>query len=273
MIGSRFKKLAIVAGAGALATASTLALSPFSASATDPPTTITTTTTVTAPATTTDHAVKFTAKVSPSKTTSAPVTKATGLVTFTITNSGSSSVLCIGKNPAPITATGRAFCKVGSGALTAAGSPYTVTAKYSGGNGFGSSTGFMTESIGLATATVKVTDDGPPATHTASTFTATVSGSALAGVPSGTVTFIATADKPHGKLVCQGGKTQPLTATDSTPAQMTATCLLPSTWLKLKKATHGDPTPYNSWTVTAIYNGDASYVAGSYGYKNGTATS
>jgi hypothetical protein len=269
MIGSRFKKLAIVAGAGALATASTLALSPFSASAA-----VTTTTTVTAPAATTGHAVKFTAKVSPSKTTSAPVTKATGNVTFTITGSNSSSVPCVGKNPAPITTTGRAFCKVASGALTASDSPYSVTATYSGGNGFGGSTGNMTETIGLAPTVVKVTDDGPPATHTASTFTATVSGSSAAGAPTGTVTFIVTA-KPHGKLVCQapGGKTQPLEATDSTPPQMAATCTLPTNWLKLKKATKSDPNPQNSWTVTAIYNGNGSYAAGSYGTKSGIAKS
>ena len=112
MIGSRFKKLAIVAGAGALATASTLALNPFSASATD----ATTTTTVTAPAATTGHAVKFTAKVSPSRTPS-PVTKATGTVTFTIVGSDNSSVACTGENTVTIAA-GRAICKVAPGPLT-----------------------------------------------------------------------------------------------------------------------------------------------------------
>ena len=113
---------------------------------------------------------------------------------------------------------------------------------------------------------------------TASTFTATVTGPA-AGSPTGSITFIVSADKPHGKLVCQaeagqpGGNTQPLVATSSTPPQMAATCTLPSNWLKLKKATKNNPKPENQWTVVATYSGDKSYAGGSYGVKSGTATS
>jgi hypothetical protein len=260
MIRSRMKKLAIVAGAGAVATASILALNPFSASAADA---AATTTTVTASAhATAGHSVKFTATVSP---------RATGIVTFTITGSDSSPVPCLGGNAPALKPTGAAICKVAPGVLKASASPYTVTASYAGNANFASSTGTMSESIGLATPTVKVTVDQTPATHQASTFTATVSGS-TAGAPTGTVTFIVTAQKPsHAKtLVCQGGKVQALSAT-GTPPQMTATCLLPATWLKLKKANKGDPNPSNTWTVVANYNGDKSYQAED-GIKSGTAT-
>ena len=108
MIGSRMKKLAIVAGAGAVATASTLALNPFSASAAD----TTTTTTVTASAqATSGQPVRFTAKVSPSKTTGHPVTKPPGTVTFKIMGSDSSTVDLFRREHSGFQATGR-LCKV-----------------------------------------------------------------------------------------------------------------------------------------------------------------
>ena len=89
-----------------------------------------------------------------------------------------------------------------------------------------------------------------------------------AGAPTGSVTFIVTADKPHGKLVCQGGNTQALSATSGTPPQMAATCSPPSGWPKLKKATKKNPNPENQWTVVATYGGDKSYAGGSYGINN-----
>ena len=180
------KEFAIIAGAGAVATASTLALNPFSASATDATTTTTTTVTGSAQATT-GQTVKFTAKVSPSKTT-APVTKATGTVTFTIVDNDAKSVSCAGGNSATLTATGRAFCRVSANTLTAASSPYTVTASYSGGNGFGPSTGTLSQTVSLAPTRVRVSVDGPPTSTTASTFTATVTGGS--GLPTGTVTLV-----------------------------------------------------------------------------------
>ncbi len=271
MIRSRMKQLAIIAGAGAVATASTLALNPFSASATDA---VATTTTVTASThATTGHSVKFTATVSPFKTTATPVTRASGIVTFTITGSDSSTVPCSGGNTPALKPTGGAVCKVAPGLLEASASPYTVTAAYASGNGnFASSTGTMSESINLATPTVKVTVATTPAVHQASTFTATVSGS-TAGTPTGTVTFIATAQKPSRPktLVCQGGKTQPLVATTATPHQMAATCTLPVGWLKLAAVSKKDPTPSNTWTVVANYNGDDSYQSAD-NYKSGTLT-
>jgi hypothetical protein len=265
------KKLAIVAGAGAVATASTLALIPFSASASDA---AATTTTVTGSAQATNgHSVKFTANISPFKTTAAPVTRASGLVTFTITGSDSSTVSCSGTNSPALRPTGAAFCKVAPGVLNASASPYTVTASYAGNANFAPSTGTLSQPIGLAPTTVKVTVDSAPTTQKASAFTATVSGSAAAP-PTGSVTFFVTADKPHGPQKCQGvgGDTQPLTATSSTPPQMAATCTLSAKWLKLKKATKAEPNPENQWTVVATYSGDKSY-ASSGNSKSGTAKS
>jgi hypothetical protein len=267
MIGSRIKKLAIVAGAGAVATASTLALIPFSASASATDAAATTVTVTASAHVTNGHSAKFTASLSPFKTASAPVTRASGLVTFTVTGSDSSTASCSGTNSPALRPTGVAFCKVLPGVLKASASPYTVTASYAGNVNFAPSTGTLSQSIGLAPSTVKVTVDSTPTTHKSSTFTATVSGSS-GGAPTGTVAFLVTA-KPHGALKCQGlkkGNVAPLVATSSTPPQMAATCNLGPSWLKLSKA-----APKNNWTVVATYSGDTTYGS-SGGHKSGTAT-
>jgi len=274
MIGSRLKKLAIVAGAGAVATASTLALNPFSASAAD--TTTTTTVTVSTQATS-GQPVRFTAKVTPSKTTGHPVTRASGTVTFKIVGADSSSVACAGGNSSPaLNATGHAYCKVSAGVLTAAASPYTVTATYSGGSGFATSSGTMSETIGLAPTKVKVTVDAAPTSTTASTFTATVTGPDAAVLPTGTVTFAIFADNQTRKkdLRCTGlhRDSELLTPSATTPPTATATCNLVAGWVKLPKATKTDPNPSSQWGVTAVYSGSTTFEGGS-GTKSGIATS
>jgi hypothetical protein len=269
MLGSRLKKVAIVAGAGAVATMTTLALNPFSASASgDTPTT----TTVLASAHATNgHAVKFTAKVKTAGETPAPAKKAGGTMSFSIVGSDSQPVPCTGGNSnLVLNPQGAAVCKVAAGALTAGASPYTVTATYSGSNTLAGSTGTLSESIGLAPTVTKVTASPAPSTQNPTTFTATVTGGG--GLPTGTVTFNVFADSPHGKLVCHKGKTQPLASNAGSPPQMVATCTMKMGWLKLPKASKTNPHPKSQWHVLATYNGDTSYATSS-GTKQGTATS
>jgi hypothetical protein len=264
MIRSRLKRIAIVAGAGAVATMATLAVNPFSAGADG--TTTSTTTTVTGPSTlTTGHAAKFIASVSPFETSSAPVTKATGTVTFTVTGHDSSTVSCAGGNNAlALSRKGKAICKVAADTLSASASPYTVTAVYSGDDNFGTSTGDLSQTIALAASHVKLTYLAKPTSGSSDTFTATVTGGAGTD-PTGYVVFTASSaaspSSPSASTLtkCGGGNHQALSASSATPPVMTATCVLPAKWFKVPAPTKSDPKPVGVWSVSASYAGDANY--------------
>jgi hypothetical protein len=259
MIRSRVRKIAIVAGAGAVATASVLALSPFSASAADPtPTTVV----VTAPATiTTGHAVTFTAAVSPFKTTSAPVVKAGGTVSFTITGSDASTVSCTGGNSALLlNGKGKAVCKVATGGLLASASPYTVSAIYTGDPNFSGNSGVLSQTVSRATTHVKLTFDAKPVSGATTTFTATVTGGS-GSMPTGTVLFSASSPGAQAaKLKCNpGGNSQPLAANSASVPVAQATCVLAANWFKVPAPTKTSPHPSNSWSVWASYSGDGNF--------------
>jgi large repetitive protein len=252
MMRSRLKKMAIIAGAGAIATMGTLALNPFSASADG----ASTSTSVSAPTSlTTGHAVNFTAFVTP--TTAIPGTKPTGTVTFTIVGSDNSSVACAGgvSNPT-INGKGKAVCKISSGTLVASASPYSVTAVYSGDDNFAGSTGSTSLDVTLAPSHVKLTYDAKPTSGSATTFTATVTGGGAGSLPTGQVIFAVSTSPSAGSTKCSGGNTQTLAASsDATPVAI-VTCALQAKWFKVPAATKTDPHPSASWTVTASYRGD-----------------
>jgi hypothetical protein len=265
MMRSRLKKIASIAGAGAVATVGTLALNPFSASAAG---TTTTATTVTGPSTvTTGHGVTLTAAVSPSKVTGPPVVKATGAVTFTITGSDDSSVPCA--NTPAVNGKGKATCVVAPGSLLAAASPYSVSAAYAGDTNFSASTGDFSVSVTAATAHVRLTVDSKPTSDSPSTFTATVTGGG-GTAPTGIVTFTVASNGKPAKLVCSpGGKKQTLAPNDATPPVATATCALAAGWMKVS-AKSGSST---SWTVVATYGGDGNFQGGASAKMSGTAKS
>jgi hypothetical protein len=269
MIRSRLKKMAIVAGTSAVLTAGTLALNPFSASADA----ATTTTTVSGPATvTTGHAATFTAVVAPSKTTTTPVVKASGAVTFTVTGSDNSNVPC--SNVPALGGTGKFTCKVAAGNLLASASPYTVTASYAGDGGanFGPSSGTLSETVNSATTHIKITFDSKPSNGASTVVTATLSGGSGA-LPTGDVTFSVdspSATKP-AMVNCGDGKTsgnfQALSSNGATKPQAVATCDLVAGWLNAT-ATNKDPHPVSTWQVTASYDGDSNYGR-VYAFKKG----
>jgi len=257
MIRSRVRKIVVVVGMGAVATATALALSPFSASAAPTPTV----TTVTGPATVvTGHAVTFTASVSPFKTP-APVTKATGTISFTITGSDSSTISCTGGNSAlPLNGKGKAVCQVAAGSLLASASPYTVSATYTGDANFGGGAGVLSQSVTSAKTRVVLTYDTKPASGSATTFTATVTGGP-GTLPTGSVLFSVTATTGVvSKAHCNpGGVLQPLSpSTGATPVSQ-ATCTLAANWFKVPVASKTSPHPMGTWTVSASYTGDANF--------------
>jgi hypothetical protein len=273
MIRSRLKRIAIVAGAGAVATMTTLAVNPFSAGAEG--TTTPTTTTVTGPSTlTTGHAAKFTATVDAA---SVPVTKTTAdTVTFTIVGSDSSTVACAGgSNVLALSGKGKAICKVSADTLSASASPYTVTAVYSGDDTYGTSTGNLSQTVAQAASHLKLAYLAKPTSGSSSTFTATVTGKAGSD-PTGSVLFAAssasTPSSPSSSslLRCSGGNHQALSASSATPPVMTATCVLPAKWFKVPAPSKLYPTPEANWTVTAEYSGDGNYTS-SGASKSGSA--
>ncbi len=267
---SRLRKIAISAGAGAIATFATLALNPFSASA-DP---AATTTTVSGPASlATGHPVTFTAAISPSKTT-APVVKATGTVTFTITGRDSSTVSCSGgTNAVALNGSGKAVCKIASGVLVASATPYSVAAAYSGDANFGPSTGSLSQTVSLAASHLKLTYDAKPTSGSATTFTATVTGGGAGSLPTGNVQFSVSAVPAPGNsslLKCTGGNAQALAPSSDPTPLAEATCVLQAKWFKVPAATKTDPHPTASWTVTASYSGDGN-LNGSTATKSGAS--
>jgi hypothetical protein len=249
------RKFAIVAGAAAVATMTTLALNPFSASAADA--TTATTTTVTGPAKlTVGHAVTFVAKIAPFK---AP--RATGTVTFTIVGSNSTTVACSGATSSPaLSHTGTASCKVAAGGLTGAGAPYAVTATYSGDGNYIGSSDEISQAVGLATTQITVSFDPNVTSGGATVVTVSLTGSSGL-LPTGKVHFaIPASNAPtKGKLDNCGGKKhddfQRLSTNDTT-SKPTAdvTCSLPAGWFNASST-----AKTSTWSVEASYDGDANF--------------
>ena len=169
-----------------------------------------TTTTVTSASdpTVTGQPVMFSATV-------APVSPATGLptgtVTFAITGTGGPPPSCDTPEPQPLSG-GVATCSV-SGGLLAAGSPYTVTATYSGDVNFATSAGSTSQDVDRAKATIGVTsssvslDTGQPVT-----FTATVTGITPPGfgTPTGSIVFSVVGSEGTIETCDSPGDTVPL---------------------------------------------------------------
>jgi hypothetical protein len=292
MFRGRGKKTVVAAGASVLMAAASLAIVPLVASAqgsaptstsvvAKPTSTVTgrgitikaTVVPVTGDASTARHAFRFRAGHR-AATPNAGVP--TGTVTFTITASnGKPSVACKTVNPATLMHNGKASCKVATGLLQAEGSPYTITAMYSGDSNFASSTGTTTETVGRARTHTKLrmgptrpVDDSPNAV------TATVKARGANGLETGTITFAVSSSPATGKTTCTNnngsGKpktydTQPLAVSGNVA---TAVCDLEPGWFVVTKPTTKDPHSRGSWNVSGSYSGDGNFLP-STGKKGG----
>ncbi len=161
----------------------------------------------------------------------------TGSVTFAATPHGSVTPANLCTNVA--LAAGTATCTTSS--LVSSGSPYKITATYSGPLAYQGSTGSLTQNV-LSTTSTSVTSSANPSSSGQSIqFTATVSGP---GTPTGNVTFTIT-DKNLVTYSCSGG---------SNAVALTggaAICTVPAGQLLSTNS------PFN---VVAAYGGDASHA-------------
>ncbi len=252
------RKIAIVAGAGAVATMTTLALNPFSASAAGA--TTTTTTAVKGPAKlTAGHAATFVATVAPFKTTSAPIERASGKVTFTIVGSNSSTVACSGSSSPALGHTGTASCKVAAGRLSAADAPYAVTATYSGDDNFIGSNDEISQAVALAASHLSITFDPKVTSGGATVVTVSLPGS-YGLLPTGKVHFAIPASNAPTKSSLDNCSSvrkddwQVLSSNGAKKPAAVVTCSLPAGWFNASST-----AKTSTWTVEASYDGDANF--------------
>jgi type II secretory pathway pseudopilin PulG len=165
----------------------------------------------------------------------------TGTVTFAIKLAGGGTVNCSNGNVANLS-NGQPTCLVPT-ALVASGSPYSVTATYSGDSNFLTSSGSQTQTVNKAGSTTTLGSSANPSVSGQTVaFTASVTANAPgSGTPTGTVTFTI---KPAG-----GGTVNCTTTNSPSLSNGQATCVIPNALI-------ASGSPY---TVTATYNGDSNY--------------
>jgi Big-like domain-containing protein len=179
--------------------------------------TATTVTSTTAPSVT-GQAVSFTAQVAPtSPSTGVP----TGSVVFSITGQSGASFTCddVGGDTQTLSGSDLAQCDIPTGDFLVTGSPYTVSAAYSGDSNYAASSGSTTQNVYKATATIAVASssstlvNGQPVTFTATVTGITPPGS---GTPTGSVVFSVVGNNaPPTTATCEGGDTVSLGGTSS----------------------------------------------------------
>ncbi len=171
----------------------------------------------------------------------------TGTVTFTITGADASTPVCDGGTNtitlAPATTGSSAQCSI-NGGLLAAGSPYSVTAVYSGDPNFTTSTGTLSQVITKGSTTTSVTSASDPSvTGQPVSFTAVVAPvNPSTGVPTGSVTF-SISGLGGTSVPCDAGDTQTLDGTGTAQCSVAAGLL----------------SADNPYTVNAVYSADHNY--------------
>jgi len=271
MFRGRFKHVAIAAGASVLVASASLAIVPLTASAVGSEASATTVTAKPSP-TVTGHPLNVVAKVvavtgvaDTARAATGNASVPSGTVAFTITGThGVPAVNC--KNGNSVTLKhGKAVCKVTSGQLQAVGSPYTVTATYSGDDNFAGSADSTTVTVNRAKTHTKLKmGPGKPHSGTTNAVTATVTTGHGGSLLTGTITFSVTSVPVTGKTKCtnggthgQGSNTQPLAVTGNVG---TAVCDLQPGWFVISKVSPGNKHPHGAWNVTASYSGDPNFL-------------
>jgi hypothetical protein len=212
--------------------------------------------------TTVNQSVTFTALI-----TEVPVGTAglTGSVAFTDTPMGGTATGIAGCSaviPSATNSSGQATAVCADAALTAVGSPHTITASYGNDKNFGGSTNTYTQTVSKGTTNVAVaitSGTNPSTVGAAVTFTATVAASPSGTVaPSGTVTFtdsltgLAIPNCSGVALVVSGGNY----SASCTTAGATSLSLAPSPNGHVITATYANDPNFggNSGTFTEYVN-------------------
>jgi hypothetical protein len=215
--------------------------------------------------------VSFTAAITPSMVGKERIG---GAVAFTITGNDGSTVPCA--KVTPLTGAGKTRCMVAPGTLLAGSAPYTIAASYPGSPSgtFGPSSGSTTLNVSTTMTRVKVSLGGKIFSGAATTVTAKVSSGPADPLISGTVVFTVTSQYHASGVVvrCAGDAVPPPANNIQTLTGRTATCDLPAGWMVIPKASNANPKPSGTWSISAVYNGNDSFLP-SYATKKGTAKS
>jgi hypothetical protein len=211
--------------------------------------------------------VSFSALVSPAKVGK---TKITGTVTWTVTGADGSVIPCT--TPPVLSTGGKSSCKIAKGILLAGSAPFTAVADYSGDATFAPINASTSVDVTAGLTRVVLAFSAVPTGGAATTVTATVTDGPATALLSGNVVFTISSQF-HAAGVsarCTGTQTpvalnnvQPLTGG-------VATCNLPAGWMVLPKLSKSTPKPSTGWSVTAVYNGNASFST-AFKLKQGTA--
>ena len=201
--------------------------------------------------------------------------KIRGSVDFTITGRDGSTVSC-GKVTS-LTKDGMSRCIVAPGTLLAGSAPYAIVASYAGSPSgtFGPSSGSTTLGVTTARTRVKVSLGGKIVSGAATTVVAKVISGLANPLISGTVVFTVSSEyHTSGVVVRCSGDVVPPPASNNivTLTGQTATCNLPAGWMTVPKVSGANPRPSGAWSISAVYNGNDSFLP-SYITKKGGARS
>ena len=199
----------------------------------------------------------FRAMVTPTKVGS---TRLTGSVAWTVTGHDGSTVPCT--TVTPINNGGKSDCKIAKVTVLAGSSPLTVTASYSGDGTFGASSGTTTQDVTPAPTRVHIVIATKPTSGASTTIQAYVRGGPGTPLLTGLVTFaVVSSYSARGvKTYCEGSAT-PITANNAQPIiGGFATCTLPSGWFVVPTASNAYKHPRTFWSVSASYDGNASFT-------------
>jgi hypothetical protein len=213
--------------------------------------------------------VSFTAVVTPAKVGK---TKITGTVTWTVTGQDGSTVACT--TVKPLTGNGKSKCKIGQGVLLGASAPFTAVADYSGDANFAPVTASTSVAVTQGKTHVVLAFSAVPSDGAATTVTATVIDGPATSLLYGNVVFTASSQfHTAGVSVRCTGSLMPPSLNNVQPLVAgVATCNLPAGWMVLPKVTKGNPKPSDAWSVSAVYNGNSSFMT-SFRLKRATAKS
>jgi len=179
---------------------------------------------------------------------------ATGSVAFTIAGADGSFLTCNGGNTITLTG-GKSRCKIAPGSTTVAGSPYAVTAVYSGDTNYSGSTGTTVQAVTQTSLKFVITDPVKPTNGGQAVFVAKLTGPKGAAIPGSVLFAVASTYPKHGRPICEEGQQVPV-------VENTATCTLAAGWVTVPAPGPSNPHPKTQWSVSASFMDGSSYVAG-----------